>query len=194
MRRNARGILVLAVAMLAAGALAITPAFSAAPLTKAKVKKIATRIAKREAKKALSTLGPGMFIEEDEMFRFHFGMDVGQQDRTIGTFGPFTFKATCSQPGTNAQADILIATSEAGSIFNTNDTWEQEFDPADGFLLWLRSDGEPPGGLPYDPRHDMIGHAASPTMGITAYTGVYNNIGGSDCVFQGNIVSAPRTA
>jgi hypothetical protein len=122
-------------------------------------------------------------------------MDVGQPERTVGTFGPFTFKATCSQPSTNAEAKFLVATSEANSIFNSNESWEPDFDPSDGFLVWDQSASEPPGGPAYNPTNANVGHAASPSgAGILGFTPVYNNVGGFDCLFQGYLVRTTRTA
>lgn len=177
--------------VVALGALAVTPAYSVFTPTKAQIR----RIAKAEATKVVKQLGPKLFVTDEETILFHFGMDVGDPDRTMGPYGPFTFKATCTQPASSTEARLLIATSEENSIFNTNDWYEDDFDPGDGFVQWLLSDGAAPGGGQYDPRHDMIGHAASAGgTGLTAFTAIYNNVGGYDCVFQGNIVVTGRTA
>jgi hypothetical protein len=184
-----RGIGVLAVAVLVAATFVLTPAFGAGTLTRAKVKKIA----KRQATKVLTTLGPGMFIDEGtDMFRYQRRMNTGQPDQPLATFGPFTLKTHCEETGGNILAQVLISTSQPGSILDSYAGYEENFDPADGFLEWMGGDyGIAPGGGNYDPTYDMVAHAASPNgTAITGFSPVYYNVG-AHCLFTGFIVAAP---
>jgi hypothetical protein len=178
--RLGRGLAILAVAALAVAV--VSPAFSAAPLTKAKVKKI--------AKKQVKKVGPGLFIEEDELDRFPVvTVNTGAADQILFTKGPFTAIARCNLDGGDVRGQVYIQTSEGGSLFHSYDQDEETpFDPADGLVLWYEHTGNPPGGAPDgdDSEHDSGASAYAPS-GVTfsAIVRVLTNYGGSHCRFDG---------
>lgn len=179
-----RGVGILAALLLAAGV--ISPAFSAAPLTKGKVKKI--------AKKQVKKVGPGLFIEETEFDRLGpITMNTGDPDQTLFTFGPFTATVRCDLDAGNVRAGVRIQTSEIGSYFSSYDEGDEEpFDPADGAILWIENTGDVPGGLTegVDREHNSPAIALSPS-GVSFSAMVRNIInppGGSHCLFDGYVI------
>jgi hypothetical protein len=121
-----RGVGILAALMLAAGA--ISPAFSAAPLTKAKAKKIATKVLKQK----IDDVGNPIFIEEAELVRFGPVTLNVPGTAAIGTFGPFTLTADCADDGGgNVLAQVLLTTTEAHSAFESDDDYDDDFNPGD---------------------------------------------------------------
>jgi hypothetical protein len=177
-RKTSRRALAVLAGVLLLGA-AVTPSFSASEVTKKQAKKV--------AKKQVRTLGGKLFVEEGQEFaRYNFRMTAGDPDRPIGTFGPFTLKAHCEQTGGTNYSQILLSTSEGGSIFHSQEDNETPFDPSDGFLVFSQS-ADTAGGPPYDPYYDMIAHAASPSgTFLQAFVANYNDVG-IDCSMAGYI-------
>ena len=117
-----RGIAVLAI--VAMGALAVTPAFSAAGVTKKKAKKIAKKQATAVLQARIDDFGDPIFIEEDEVVRFAGTASLGTTDQTIATIGPssFTLLLTCEDSGGGMPRILLeIRTSENGSILESRE-------------------------------------------------------------------------
>jgi hypothetical protein len=110
--RLGRGLAVLALAALAVAV--VSPAFSAAPLTKAKVKKIA----RKEAKKQINALVPDMISDlavlKSNYVIFKETLTFGQE-KTLTTNGPLTLVARCT---TGAQDEIAIVVRS-----NTSEWW-----------------------------------------------------------------------
>jgi len=123
--RVGRGVAILAVAVLAVAV--VSPAFSAAPLTKAKVKKIAKKVAKKQ----INTLVPGMIAAADNVKETpHFLLTDGQS-RVIITHGPFTVTANCNLDEAGQDiAEMLISTTVDNSSFDASDE-NDDFDIAD---------------------------------------------------------------
>jgi hypothetical protein len=171
-----RALAVLAGLAVVAGA--ISPSFGAATLTKKKVKRI--------AKKQVQALGSELFLEEGgEFFRYSVRMNAGDADRTVGTFGPFTLSAHCEEDAGDNVSEILITTSEAGSIFDSYENTEAPFDPSDGAIVFIEASD--PGSDPYDKSYDLVGHAASPSgTFIQAFAPTYTDVG-IDCSMAGYV-------
>jgi hypothetical protein len=119
--RIGRSVAVLAVAALAVAV--VSPAFSAAPLTKGKVKKI--------AKQQIKKLVPGMIEDADNVVETaHFLLSDGES-RVIISHGPFTVTANCDLDAAGQDtANMLIATSQDNSSFDASDE-NDDFDVAD---------------------------------------------------------------
>ena len=123
-----RGVGVLAAVLLAAGV--ISPAFSAAPLTKGKVKKIA----KKQAIKQINALVPGIAIEETELVRFSGTANVGDAEKDLATIGPssFTMSLLCEDSGGGIpRTRVQIRTSEDNSVLGKEFMPNPDFDTAD---------------------------------------------------------------
>jgi hypothetical protein len=184
--RLGRGLAILAVAALAVAV--VSPAFSAAPLTKAKVKKIATKVLKNK----IDEFGNPIFIQETEFRRFGpIEMQNGAPDVTVGTFGPFTLTARCALSGANLQGSLFIATSEADSTF-FSPFWGEEgdFDPTDTDVFWLQDTGTPPGGAAGIHFGGGQMHAAAPSgTSLQGMATLATNFSGSHCVFWGTVTT-----
>jgi hypothetical protein len=193
-----RGVGILAALLLAAGA--ISPAFSAAPLTKAKVKKLAGKQVKK--------LGPELFIEEQtELFRYGpLTLNPGGSS-PVAAFGPFSFTANCAvdddaMAGNDPDpldADVLIDTSEDNASFDSDDDSEDDFDAADPAEEWAQETGNDPDSLneqDINVEDDEDAHALSAsgtalTGGTTIRVGSAGDAD-SGCTFAGwFIVEAP---
>jgi len=188
-----RGLGILTAVLLAAGA--ISPAFSAAPLTKGKVRKIAKKVAKKQ----INALVPPMTIQETELVRWGpVTMNIGQADQVIGAFGPFTLSASCDQPGgagTPERARVLIDTSEDNSAFDSNDDAEDDFDAADPPEEWAELTALTENVQDITSEDDGDAHAAAPSG--TVIRGVGNTLitsfAGFDCWFAGTVfVTVPN--
>jgi hypothetical protein len=107
--RLGRGLAVLALAALAVAV--VSPAFSAAPLTKAKVKKIA----RKEAKKQINALVPDMISDlavlKSNYVIFKETLTFGQE-KTLATNGPLTLVARCTT-GAIDEAAIWVESSSS---------------------------------------------------------------------------------
>jgi hypothetical protein len=130
--RLGRGLAILAVAALAVAV--VSPAFSAAPVTKGKVKKIAKKVAKKEVDAATIDQGNIPTVTAS----------ITDPNKTVATFGPFTITLDCSDDGGNVELRLSATTSEADSVADTGDEYG-EFGPADEVQI-LNFDGDVPGG------------------------------------------------
>ncbi len=110
--RVGRALGVVAVAVLALAV--VSPAFSAAPVTKAQIKKI--------AKKQIKKLVPGMIADADNLVetkRFQLG---DGQSQVILTHGPFTLTASCDlDVAGDDEAYLRISTTQDNSSFDAED-------------------------------------------------------------------------
>ena len=178
-----RGLGVITALLIAAGA--ISPAFGAAPLTKARVKKIA----KKQATRVVKTLGPMLFTEETELVRFgQISMNVGDADQSLGTFGPFTLRLACNLDAGDVRGQVLATTTEANSSLNSNDDSDGDFNPGEA-LEWAAEVGDVPGGASDPAWHDDTTTASAPGgTSLYGHTAVTTNFGGSHCVFSGHVV------
>jgi hypothetical protein len=115
-----RGVGVLAALLLAAGA--ISPAFSATTLTRAKVKKI--------ARKQINKLVPGMIAAADNVKETKYFTLTDGGSRVLITHGPFTVTADCDLDAAGQDiARILISTTQDNSSFDASDELD-DFDVA----------------------------------------------------------------
>ncbi len=194
-----RGVGILAAVLLAAGA--ISPAFSAAPVTKGKVKKI--------AKKQVKKVGIPLFIEEQtELYRYGpLTLNPGGS-AAVAAFGPFSFTASClvlddAMAGTDPDpldAEVLIDTSEDNAAFDSNDDEEDDFDAADPPEEWAQEAGNDPDVLneqTVDSENDEDAHALTQGGGTAITGGTMIRVGSagdadSGCTFSGwFLVEAP---
>jgi hypothetical protein len=153
------------------------------------VKKIARRIAKKEAKTIVqTTVGPSLFIEEDELIRFSAQMNQGAADQTLATVGPFTITGACDNDGVNFDAFIEITTSENNSILDSPDgDDEEDFDTGETNRV-LSYQNYPDASGPDQWNGGGIFHAASPSgTYIQGPTTIFVNFDGSNCTFMGTI-------
>jgi hypothetical protein len=123
-----RGVAVLAVAALAIAV--VSPAFSAGPLTRAKVRRMIRTMIDR------ATIDQGIIprVRASE----------NDPDKTVLEKGPFTITLDCS-PG--VQLILNVSTTEANSV--VNDGWVNisgDLDPADGEQFFVNYTGNPSGG------------------------------------------------
>jgi hypothetical protein len=175
-----RGVGVLAALLLAAGA--ISPAFSATTLTKAKVKKIATKVLKNK----IDDFGNPLFIQETELDRFGPATaSKGDAEKTIATFGPFSLSLLCTDAAGNARVQVQIATSAANSTYDSDDGDEDVFDPAD---VDEDIDDNTAAGTTQESYDDDAEFWAGGPGGSPAYHGwvaTATNYGGGDCYARG---------
>ena len=189
-----RGVGVLAAVLLAAGA--ISPAFSAFTPTKAKIKKIATKVLKNK----IGDFGNPNFIQETELHRWGpIELNVGGADQTIGTFGPFTLKAQCLDSDATADTDIEIrvgvtTTENNSALYMYYGTLEDDLDVGeDGD--WF-DEPEPDEGFndPGDPQHfysygDGFAEVAAPSgASLWGKTDGISNFAGSHCWLKGFVL------
>jgi hypothetical protein len=170
----------------------VSPAFSAAPLTKAKVKKIA----KKQAKKQINKLVPGIVegaLGERLILVGAIHMNVGDAEHTIGTFGPFTLSSRCILFMGDVEAAVLIRTSEADSTLQSAEYY-LDFQPAGGaFTFSDEVHGNPPGGTTVgsgSPLSYHGAHAVAPSG--TSIMGVIEpitNFDGAHCYFDGYLIN-----
>lgn len=186
--RLSRGVAILAVVAL--GVAVVSPAFSAAPLTKAKVKKIARKQVKR--------VGDPRFINESELIDYGpITVPVGGT-APVQTIGPFSFTATCALEDTGVDPDplngeVLIDTSEDNSSFDADDDSEDDFDAADPAEEWAQDVGNDPDDFVADfpPRDvnsedDGEGKAVSPSgTSIFGQTTILTDFAAQSCTFWG---------
>jgi hypothetical protein len=175
-----RALAVLAVVSLAA--MAVSPAFSAANFTKAKVKRVAQKVLRN----GIDDVGNPIFVEEAGEF-VRFGpvkMSVGQPDVPLFSLGPFTIEGACFESGGDTHAVATITTVEENSTFGSVQFPSGvEFDPSDGPLFWAHAISN---GAEAGTSSMGSGHAESPSG--TALDGSVNAIaelGGQDCTFYG---------
>lgn len=188
-----RGIVLLTVAFVAAGAL--SPAFGAKGLTKKKVKAIATKVFNKQ----LPIKGAPLFIEEDELARYGpVGLQVGAADQPIGTFGPFTLMARCEDDGGNVLGELLLDTSEDNSayyfgVFDETGGALGDFDAADPPAVIHAGPGAAPGGATTSSPLGMTTAMAPGGTWVVVTSQQAQNFGGSHCMFAGSVlVVAPR--
>ncbi len=185
--RIGRAVAILAIAALAVAV--VSPAFSAAPVTKAKVKKLA----KKAVKQNIDDFGNPIFIEEAELVRFGPVMLNVPGTAAIGTFGPFTLTASCQDDGGgNIKVLVLITTSEDNSTYESNDDNEDDFDVADNpNPEWWAEDtgGIIVAGPQQTNSEEDEGHASSPSgTNIDGRTTINTNFGGFDCSIAGYVI------
>jgi hypothetical protein len=188
-----RGIVVLSVAFLAAGAL--SPAFGAKGLTKKKVRAIATKVFNKQ----LPIKGPPLFIEEDELVRYGpTGLQVGAADQTIGTFGPLSLIAHCEDDGGSVLGELLLDTGEDNSTFYAG-TFDEagsalgDFDADDPPAVIHEGLGAAPGGATTVAPPGITTAMAPSGTWIVVTSQQAQNFGGSHCMFAGSVlVVAPR--
>jgi hypothetical protein len=179
--RIGRGVAILAVAALAVAV--VSPAFGAAPVTKAKVKKL--------AKKQINKLVPGVAIEESELVRFGpVRITKEAPDQTLFSGGPFTIKGQCGTASLFHHARAIISTTEANSMFASNYSGtEDDFDPSDTSVWWTNVEDDVSDGADPVTRVESDGHAASPGgTFIQGHINAYLNLGGADCTFSGSLL------
>jgi hypothetical protein len=145
---------------------------------------------KKIATQRINALVPGMIgsqaIEETELVRFGpIKMATGAADQTLGTFGPFTVKASCDDEGGGVEeAQAFIETTVAGSIFDSY-WWgtEAPFDPSDSNapIIWNESQTTGLGS-----GYLGIGHAEAPNgTSLSGEVNAFTNLGGTACTFSG---------
>jgi hypothetical protein len=137
--RLGRGLAIPAVAALAVAV--VSPAFSAAPVTKAKVKKI--------AKKQIKKLVPGMIDAAtlDQGAIPAVTASITDPNKTVFTKGPFTISLDCSDDAGDVGLELLARTTEANSVVTDGDSFiGGDLDPADGDQLFSNETGNAPGG------------------------------------------------
>lgn len=191
MERNRRTILravgVLAALLIAAGA--ISPAMSAAPLTKAKVKKIAKKVAKQRINALVPGIVGSLAVSKSNYAIFNESLSFGQE-RTLATDGPLSLVVKCRQ---EAGDDIveLIARSTSSDWW-TDDT--NHYTAPGEAVLHYRSEtsGTPSYGDGSDEQS-----AAALSGGQVYYIGVDDykmgiglNILGRNCLMAGSAVVA----
>ena len=151
---------VLAILMVAAGAL--SPTLSGAALSKSKVKKV--------AKKQINKLVPRIAIEEDELVRWGpFDLAVGGT-RAIGTFGPYSLQARCVEDPTGGDATaphpnesrVALTTTEADTIVSSDADDEDDLDPGEEAFV-AREEGNDPAGTTDVGSEEELGWVLSPS-------------------------------
>jgi hypothetical protein len=189
-----RGIVLLTVAFVAAGAL--SPAFGAKKgLTKKKVKAIATKVFNKQ----LPVKGNPIFIEEDELVRYGpIGLQVGAADQTIASFGPLTLIAHCEDDGGLVLGELRLDTSEDNSTYYAG-TFDEpgsalgDFDAADPPAVIHEGPGAAPGGATTVAPPGITTAMAPSGTWIVVTSQQAQNFGGSHCMFAGSVlVVAPR--
>jgi hypothetical protein len=196
-----RGGITLGVVGIVAAALLMSPAgahIDGWPHLKGHIKKIATRIAKKEAKTIVNTFGSTVFIEETELSRWGpITMSTGDADKTVGTFAGFTVKTRCELSAGNVRARVLVETSEDNAFFASPETTEEDFDIGDNAtpVEWTDVTGNPPGGAADGYGGGGQGRGAAPSGKVfegIAFTNT--NFAGAHCWFAGDVVTvAPTT-
>lgn len=134
-----RGVGIMAAVLLAAGA--ISPAFGAAPLTKAKVKKIAAK----QVKKLAPGIVDGLTIDQGTIPPAT--ATTTDPNKTVFTKGPFTITLDCSLDGGDVELELFVSTSEENSV--VNDGYVNiagDLDPSDGDVFFTSYTGNAPGG------------------------------------------------
>lgn len=191
MQRNRRTILraigVLAALLVAAGA--ISPAFSAAPLTKAKVKKIAKKVAKQQ----INALVPGMISSSAVLKKnyviFKETLSFGQE-KVLATHGPLTLVVVCRQQGGNDYVE-LVARSTSSDWWTASDN---HYTAPGAAVLHYRTDstGSPSYGDGADEQSvSALSGGQIFYIGVDDYKmGMGLNILGHNCLMAGSAVVA----
>ena len=179
-----RGIALLAI--VAMGAMAVTPAFSAAKLTKAKVKTIAQKQAKKILSQEIDDKGNPIFIQETELDRFEVRMTAGQADQVLKAAGGLSVKGQCTESGGNKTARAVVETTEANSTYASYFYGtEDDFDPADPSspIIWSQATST---GATQSTSYQGLGHARTPSGStLQGVVDAYAELGGQDCLFVG---------
>lgn len=177
--RLGRGLAILAVAALAVAV--VSPAFSAAPLTKAKVKKIAKKVAKQQ----INSLVPGM-IDAATIDQFHSGLiklSLGQTQQ-VTTRGPFSFRAACTDlGGGDPQTDLFVKNTGSTDAVLESDYGSEYYDPTlapgeerEGFYP---TDNPPP---VFWGDYNLFAAAASDGTSVYGFGSIGEGVLGADCV------------
>jgi hypothetical protein len=176
--RLGRGLALLALAALAVAV--VSPAFSAAPLTKAKVKKIA----RKEAKKQIEALA----VTKTDYVIFKETLTFGQE-KTLTTNGPLTLVARCTRAATDeAAVFVLSSSSDWWTTFGNEYTAPGEAE--------MHGISEPTGNETYDTSSDepsvmALSGGQLYYIGLDDYKmGFALNNFGHDCVVAGSAVVA----
>jgi hypothetical protein len=157
------------------------------------VKKIARRIAKKEATTIVeTTVGPTLFIEETELVRFgQVKMNTGAADQVVATVGPFSANARCDLSGGNVRGTLFANTTENNSIFWSSE-WgsENDFDASDvDTVEMVQRTGNVPGGAALISTGGNQTHFLAPGgTSVEAIATVATNFAGSHCVFEGYLL------
>jgi hypothetical protein len=183
--RVGRGVAILAVAALAMAV--VGPAFSAAPVTKAKVRKIAKKVAKKQ----INTLVPGMIDAATIGQGTIPAVTASTTDanKTVFTKGPFTVSLDCSLSAGNVNLQLLVKTSEENSVANDNyGNIQGDLDPGDGDVFFVNFTGNPPGGdaeSEYSPYYGAIFLKSPSGTNIFLQFDQTTNFKGNHCYVDG---------
>jgi hypothetical protein len=176
--RIGRGLAILAVAALAVAV--VSPAFSAAPVTKAKVKRI--------ARKQINQLVPRM-IDEATIDQGVIPTVTASQDdpnKTVFTKGPFTITLDCS-PG--VELTLNVSTTEENSVVNDGFVnIAGDLDPSDGEQLFANYTGNATGGDAVTNGNLYFEYAAFTAPSGTNFYAQFHtitNFNGNDCYVAG---------
>jgi hypothetical protein len=179
-----RGVAILAVAALAMAV--VGPAFSAAPVTKAKVRKIAKKVAKKQ----INTLVPGMIdaatIDQGTIPQVTASMT--DPDKTVATFGPFTITLDCSDQAGNVDLVLTVKTSEAKSHVADNWNGGYELNPVDGEEEFQDFTGNPPTGesvSQYNPYYGALFLRSPSGTNVYAVFDTITSFNGNHCTVDG---------
>jgi hypothetical protein len=172
--RLGRGLAILAVAALAMAI--VSPAFSAAPLTKAKVKKI--------AKKQINKLVPKMIDAAtiDQGTIPPVTASTTDPNKTVFTEGPFTISLDCSLSGSDVNLALLVKTTEENSFVNDGYTGVGDLDPGDGDETIADYTGNPPGDEAYNGANLYYEYASFRSPSRTHFYAQFDTVTN----FQGN--------
>jgi hypothetical protein len=113
-------------------------------LTTGRVKKIATKAAKKQIKK----LVPGMIDAAtiDQGTIPPVTASIADPNKAVFTRGPFTISLDCSLETGTVDLTMLARTTEENSVVSSGWGYLEEVDPADGDVLWAEGNGNAPGG------------------------------------------------
>ena len=158
------------------------------------VKKIARRIAKKEATTIVqTTVGPTLFVEETELVRFGPINLTADATAPIGTFGAgsFTLTADCDEDAGDIFATIEIEPSRDNSAFQTNEEGDDDFDTGD-VGEWAKDVSLSTNPQQINSDEDDDAHAWGPNGTTIAAAGntIVNNVGDVDdtCSFAGAVL------
>lgn len=122
------------------------------------------------------------FVPSKDVFRFSITMSKTDPTRTIGTFGPFTFKASCSVDTTSETTEgTLTAVANSAAWIDGNEL------PAGGFVPVLDEDSADPAAGNFE---FVGGTDDSATSAIDGGVITAINTGGKDCRFFGTLFNA----
>jgi hypothetical protein len=121
--RIGRSVAVLAVAALAVAV--VSPAFSAAPLTKGKVKKIVKKEINKRVPNMITDLGGQQFASLSNFDKFSVVLDANNAEQTIGTHGPLRLFARCLINDAGQDRVQILADSTVAPWFHDDSSTPQ---------------------------------------------------------------------